>query len=104
MEEIPRALSENAGLGAIDVIINLRNAHAKGKKNAGINVYSGEIEDMDKAGVIEPIRVGKQAIDAATEAAVMILRIDDVIATKGSKGGAPSGGPGGEGGMGAGED
>ncbi|MHB1492361.1 MAG: thermosome subunit beta [Thermoplasmataceae archaeon] len=104
VEEIPRALSENAGLGAIDVIINLRNAHAKGKKNAGINVYSGEIEDMDKAGVIEPIRVGKQAIDAATEAAVMILRIDDVIATKGSKGGAPSGGPGGEGGMGAGED
>ncbi len=102
VEEIPRALSENAGLGAIDVIINLRNAHAKGKKNAGINVYSGEIEDMDKIGVIEPIRVGKQAIDAATEAAVMILRIDDVIATKGSKGGAP-GGPGAEGGMG-GED
>ncbi|MCL5787268.1 MAG: TCP-1/cpn60 chaperonin family protein [Candidatus Thermoplasmatota archaeon] len=101
VEEIPRALSENAGLGAIDVIINLRNAHAKGKKNAGINVYSGEIEDMDKIGVIEPIRVGKQAIDAATEAAVMILRIDDVIATKGSKGGA--GAPGGEGGMG-GED
>jgi len=104
VEEIPRALSENAGLGAIDVIINLRNAHAKGKKNAGINVYSGEIEDMDKIGVIEPIRVGKQAIDAATEAAVMILRIDDVIATKGSKGGAGApGGPGGEGGMG-GED
>ena len=104
VEEIPRALSENAGLGAIDVIINLRNAHAKGKKNAGINVYSGEIEDMDKIGDIEPIRVGKQAIDAATEAAVMILRIDDVIATKGSKGGAGApGGPGGDGGMG-GED
>ncbi|MHB8371819.1 MAG: thermosome subunit beta [Thermoplasmataceae archaeon] len=104
VEEIPRALSENAGLGAIDVIINLRNAHAKGKKNAGINVYSGEIEDMDKAGVIEPIRVGRQAIDAATEAAVMILRIDDVIATKGSKGGSPGGMPGGEGGPGSGED
>ena len=89
MEEIPRALSENAGINAIDILINLRNAHASGKKKYGINLFTGEIEDMEKAGVIEPIRVGKQAIDAATEAAVMILRIDDVIATKGSKGGAP---------------
>lgn len=94
LEEIPRALSENAGINAIDVLINLRNAHASGKKKYGINLFTGEIEDMEKAGVIEPIRVGKQAIDAATEAAVMILRIDDVIATKGSKGGSPSPGAG----------
>ncbi|MGP6206499.1 thermosome subunit beta [Cuniculiplasma sp. SKW3] len=94
LEEIPRALSENAGINAIDVLINLRNAHASGKKKYGINLFTGEIEDMEKAGVIEPIRVGKQAIDAATEAAVMILRIDDVIATKGSKGSSPSPGAG----------
>ncbi len=98
LEEIPRALSENAGINAIDILINLRNAHASGKKKYGINLFTGEIEDMEKAGVIEPIRVGKQAIDAATEAAVMILRIDDVIATKGSKGGSssPPGGSAGE--------
>ncbi len=95
MEEIPRALSENAGLDAIDILIKIRNEHAKGNKTAGINVFTGDVEDMEKVGVIEPIRVGKQAIEAATDAAVMILRIDDVIATKGSKGGAPpSGGPG----------
>ncbi len=99
MEEIPRALAENAGINAIDVLINLRKNHAEGKHNDGLNLYSGEIEDMKKAGVIEPIRVGKQAIEAATEAAVMILRIDDVIATKGSSGGAPPGGM-----PGAGED
>ncbi len=99
LEEIPRALSENAGINAIDVLINLRKAHAEGKHNHGLNLFTGEIEDMKKAGVIEPIRVGKQAIDAATEAAVMILRIDDVIATKGSSGGSPPGGM-----PGAGED
>lgn len=99
LEEIPRALSENAGLDAIDILIRIRNEHAKGKKTAGVNVYSGKVEEMDKVGVIEPIRVGKQAIEAATEAAVMILRIDDVIATKGTRG-APGGAPGGMGGMG----
>lgn len=99
LEEIPRALAENAGINAIDILIDLRKAHAEGKHNHGLNLFTGEIEDMNKAGVIEPIRVGKQAIDAATEAAVMILRIDDVIATKGSSGGAPPGGM-----PGAGED
>ncbi|MEM0158992.1 MAG: thermosome subunit beta [Thermoplasmataceae archaeon] len=103
MEEIPRALSENAGLDAIDILIRLRNEHAKGNRFAGVNVFSGEVDDMEKLGVIEPIRVGKQAIDAATEAAVMILRIDDVIATKGSKGGSPGKTPSSEEG-GSGED
>ncbi|MGP6220111.1 thermosome subunit beta [Caldiplasma sukawensis] len=89
LEELPRALAENAGINAIDVIINLRTEHAKGNKNAGLNLFSSEIDDMVKLGVIEPIRVGKQAIDSAVEAAVMILRIDDVIATKGSKSSSP---------------
>jgi thermosome len=93
MEEIPRALSENAGLDPIDILIKIRSEHANGKKTYGINVFSGNVEDMEKTGVIEPIRVGKQAVEAATEAAVMILRIDDVIATKSSKGGSPGGMP-----------
>jgi len=98
LEEIPRALSENAGLDPIDILIKIRSEHANGHKTYGVNVFSGNVEDMEKSGVIEPIRVGKQAVEAATEAAVMILRIDDVIATKSSKGGAP-GGMGGMGGM-----
>ncbi len=61
---------------------------------------SGKVDDMEALHVIEPIRVGRQAIESATDAAVMILRIDDVIASK--SGGAPGGGPGGPGGMGGG--
>lgn len=100
MEEIPRALSENAGLDPIDILIKIRSEHAQGHKTYGINVFNGNVEDLEKDGVIEPIRVGKQAVEAATEAAVMILRIDDVIATKSSKGSSPGGSPGGMGGMG----
>ncbi len=87
MEIVPRTLSENAGLDPIDMVISLRKAHKDGKKNHGVNVFSGQIEDMWKLGVIEPIRVGQQAIDSATEAAVMILRIDDVVAAKGGAAG-----------------
>ena len=104
MEIIPTTLSENAGLDPIDVLIELRKAHKDGKKNAGINVFTGKIVDMKHEKVIEPIRVGRQAINSATEAAVMILRIDDVIASKGGGGKGGPGGPGGPGGMPGGMD
>ncbi|UCF07428.1 MAG: TCP-1/cpn60 chaperonin family protein, partial [Thermoplasmata archaeon] len=100
MEIIPRTLAENAGLDPIDKLIELRKAHASGKKTAGINVYTDKIVDMKKENVIEPLRVGRPAISSATDAAVMILRIDDVIASKGGGGPPmPPGGPGGMGGM-----
>jgi thermosome len=99
-EVVPRTLAENAGLDEIDILLNLRRAHKKGDKNAGVNVFTGKIEDMVANHVIEPLRVGTQEIKASTEAAVMILRIDDVIAAKSFS--PPSGGPGagGMGGMG----
>lgn len=87
MEVVPTALSENAGLDPIDVLIELRSAHKAGKKYAGINVFTGKVVDMKKDKVLEPIRVGRQAVSSATDAAVMILRIDDVIASKGGAGG-----------------
>jgi thermosome len=96
IEVIPRTLAENAGLDPIDTLIELRKEHKKGGKTAGVDVFTGKITDMKKNKVIEPIRVGTQAISSATDAAVMILRIDDVIAAK-SGGGRP-GGPGGAGG------
>ncbi len=103
VEVIPRTLSENAGLDPIDILIELRKEHKKGNKAAGINVFTGKVSDMKKEDVIEPIRVGTQAISSATDAAVMVLRIDDVIAAK-SGGGAPGGpGKGGEGGEGGGD-
>jgi chaperonin GroEL (HSP60 family) len=101
MEVIPTALAENAGLDPIDVLINLRKAHKDGKTHAGINVYTGKVVNMLDEKVIEPIRVGRQAINSATDAAVLILRIDDVIASKGGAGMPPGGmPPGGMGGMG----
>jgi thermosome len=101
MEVIPKTLSENAGLDPIDMMLEIRSAHKKGNKYAGINVFSGKIEDMIKNNVIEPLRVTKQEIEASSEAATMILRIDDVIASRGGGGGAPGGmPPGGMGGMG----
>jgi thermosome len=104
MEVVPRTLAENAGLDPIDTLIELRKAHAKGKKTAGINVYTDKVVDMKKENVIEPLRVGLQAVSSATDAAIMILRIDDVIASKNTGGPPmPPGGPGGMGGYG-GED
>ena len=99
LEIIPRTLAENAGLDAIDMLVAIRAAHEGGKKNFGLDVFEGKPVDMLKAGVIEPLRVKTQAISSASEAAVMILRIDDVIAS--SKAAAPPGGmpPGGMGGM-----
>jgi len=104
LETVPRTLAENAGLDPIDILIELRKAHKAGQKTAGVNVHSGKVDNMQALNVVEPIRVGRQAIESATDAAVMILRIDDVIASKSSpppSGGGPGGGgPGGMGGMG----
>ena len=83
LEIIPRTLAENAGLDPVTTLIELRKAHADGQSNAGINVYEGGVVDMRSANVLEPIRVVEQAIQSATETAVMILRIDDVISSKG---------------------
>ncbi len=99
IEIIPRTLSENAGLDSIGILISLKKEHTNGRKNMGVDVVKGKPIDMIELGVIEPIRVGKQAIDSATDAAVMILRIDDVIATRASSAGAPrppGGRPGGD--------
>ena len=106
LEIIPWTLAENAGMDAIDVLIELKNAHnnKKGGKNFGVNVLQNKVSDMISAKVIEPMRVKTQAIQSATEVASMILRIDDVIASRRmspSEAGPPRGGmPGGMGGMG----
>ena len=83
LEIIPRTLAENAGLDPVTTIIALRKAHADGASHAGINVYEGGVVDMQSANVLEPLRVVEQAIQSATETAIMILRIDDVISSKG---------------------
>jgi thermosome len=100
LEVVPRTLAENAGLDPINTIIEINKAHSDGKKFHGVNVYTGQIEDMRALNVLEPLRVGTQAIQAATETANMVLRIDDVIASKSGGGGGPGGMPPGMDGMG----
>ncbi len=96
MEVIPKTLAENAGLDQIDSLVSLRSQHEKGVKTSGLDMDTGKPVDMLNLGVVEPLRVKTQAINSAAEAAIMILRIDDVIA---SKSGGPGGMPGGAGGM-----
>ena len=100
IEIIPMTLAENAGLDTIDILSELKVQHEKGKVWAGVNVQSGKVEDMKKLGVLEPLSVKTQIVKSATEAATMILRIDDVIAGgKMKTPPMPPGGPGGMGGM-----
>ncbi len=83
LEGIPKAIAENSGIDMIDTIVNLRAAHNKdNSKTMGINVKNGKVEDMLKAGVVEPLKLKEQAIKSASESVVMILRIDDVLAGK----------------------
>ena len=98
IEIVPKTLAENAGLDPIDMMLEVRSQHKKGNIHAGINVLLGKVDDMFKNNVLEPLRVSFQEIEAATEAANMILRIDDVIASKGG-GAAPPPDMGGMGGM-----
>jgi thermosome len=90
VEIVPKTLAENAGLEPIDILVGLRSAHEKPKSQLmGVDVFTGKIVDMYKNGVIEPLRVKEQAMKSATEAASMILRIDDVIAATKPKEKAP---------------
>ena len=98
LEIVPRTLAENAGLDPIDILVQLRVDHGKPNgKDIGLDVFSGKVTNTMKLGIVEPLRVKTQAIKSASEAAEMILRIDDVIAAgKLEKGGE---GPEGMGGM-----
>ncbi|MFC7018265.1 thermosome subunit beta [Halomicroarcula sp. GCM10025743] len=112
LEIIPRTLAENAGLDSIDTLVDLRAAHESGEVSAGLNVFSGEVEDTLETGVVEPEHAKRQAISSAAEAANLVLKIDDIIAAgdlstegdedEGGPGGAPGGMGGGMGGMGGG--
>ncbi|NPA38478.1 MAG: thermosome subunit [Candidatus Nanohaloarchaeota archaeon] len=93
LEEIPRTLAENAGMDPIDILVELRAKHESGKKTYGVDVFENKVTDMKERGVLEPLKTKMQAIASASEAAEMILRIDDVIAAKKLEGGS-GGGPG----------
>ncbi|NDB63589.1 MAG: thermosome subunit [Nitrosopumilaceae archaeon] len=98
LEAIPLTLSENAGMDPIDTLTNLRSKQLKGEKWTGVDVMKAKVGNMHSSDIIEPLAVKNQIVSAATEAACMILRIDDVIAVAKSAG-PPGGDMGGMGGM-----
>jgi thermosome len=98
LEVIPITLAENSGMDPIDAISEMQSEHAKGKKWVGVDGHLNKVSDLSKINVYEPMVVKAQAIKSATEAATLLLKIDDMIAV--SKMSAPPGPPGG--GMGGG--
>ena len=79
LELVPRILAENAGLDSIDVLVDLRAAHEEGNVRAGLDVYTGDVVDTFDAGVIEPAHSKEHSLTSATDAANLILKIDDII-------------------------
>ncbi|GAB6862449.1 thermosome subunit beta [Haloplanus litoreus] len=107
VEVVPRVLASNAGLDSIDTLVDLRAAHEAGDTRAGLNVFTGDVVDTLDAGVVEPAHSKEQALSSASEAANLVLKIDDIIAagdlsTSGDEdeGAGGAGGMGGMGGMG----
>jgi archaeal chaperonin len=96
LESIPWALAENGGYDSINALIELRSSHdgPNANKNIGINLADGKAADMWKLHVIEPLRVKRQALNSAAEVASMVLRIDDIIASRKSSPAPPGGGGG----------
>lgn len=84
LEFIPITLAENAGLDPIDILTELKSKHDSGEKNAGLNLFTNKIENTLEARILEPFKIKSQAINSATDVATMILRIDDVISSKGN--------------------
>ncbi|MEM2026027.1 MAG: thermosome subunit beta, partial [Desulfurococcaceae archaeon] len=76
LEVIPSILAENAGLDPLDIVVKLRSYHEKGMKSYGVNVLKGDLVDMKQLNVYEPLVVKRQALKSATEAAIMVLKID----------------------------
>ncbi|WP_394353974.1 thermosome subunit beta [Haloarcula sp. JP-L23] len=100
LEIIPRTLAENAGLDSIDTLVDLRAAHEEGDVSAGLNVFTGDVENTLDTGVVEPSHAKTQAVSSAAEAANLVLKIDDIIAAGdlSTSGDGDEGGPGGPGG------
>jgi thermosome len=84
LECVPKVLAQNSGLEPLDAILALRVAHEKGRAEYGIDLRTGKPTDMIRSGVVEPLKVKRQAVASATETAVQILRVDDVVSSKGA--------------------
>ena len=83
LEVVPYTLAENAGLNPITTVTDLRNRHANGDSGSGINVRRGGISSMEQENVVQPLLVSISAIELATETVRSIMKIDDIVNTRG---------------------
>ncbi len=81
LEGLPLILAENAGLDPLDIIVELRASHEKGQRWFGVDPFEGKVKDMMKDNVVEPAAVKEQILKSASEAASMLLKIDDIVAS-----------------------
>jgi len=77
--QLPGIMADNAGFDSVDLVAQLRAAYVDGKNTLGINMETGQLADMAKLGVVESFRVKYAMLNSATEAAEMILRVDNII-------------------------
>jgi len=96
LEAMPKQLIDNAGLKSTDILPRLYTAHEKGEKNAGLNVDSGEIFNAAEAGIFDLFAGKKLAIRLATNAAITVLKVDQIIVSKQADGGPKPRGPKGQ--------
>ena len=87
LEFVPITLAENAGIDPIDTLTELKSLHDSGERNSGLNLFNNRVENVLEARIIEPLKIKSQALTSASEVAIMILRIDDVIASNTKSGG-----------------
>ncbi len=82
LESIPRILAENSGMDSVDALVEIRNAHKAGNISVGVDALNSKVGDMKEIGVVDTYRGVKNAIAAATETAVLVIKTDDIIAAK----------------------
>lgn len=76
---LPTTIADNAGYDSAQLVSELRALHTAGKHTMGLNMKEGEVGDMEKLGITESFQVKRQVLMSASEAAEMILRVDDII-------------------------
>jgi T-complex protein 1 subunit theta len=89
LEVIPRTLAENAGLNATDILASLYAAHEAGDSKAGVDIENAGVKDMATAGVLDLFATKEQAMRLASDTAITILRIDQIIMAKAAGGPKP---------------
>jgi len=79
LRQLPTILADNAGYDSSELVSQLRAGHNEGRSTLGLNMYAGCVGDMGELGITESFKLKRQVLLSASEAAELILRVDDII-------------------------